>query len=221
MDPMSSEPTPAQENACKTAGAMIAKDLKRPAIPPQYIVVMGVSGTGKTTVAVALADLMGWPFQEGDDLHPPSNVEKMRNGHPLNDDDRAPWLELCHDWLAKQVKAGHGAVLTCSSLKRRYREILAKGLPVEFVYLYTTPEVVEQRIKARTGHYMPPTLLPSQFATLEEPATDEPVIVVSGDATPSEILEMLLCYLELHPEGTKCKVEAHMSKSDHGRTAQN
>lgn len=185
-----------------------AGDGKRPSIPPQYIVVMGVSGTGKTTVAVSLAHLMGWPFQEGDDLHPPANVEKMHNGHPLTDEDRAPWLKLCHEWLAKQVKAGHGAVLTCSALKRRYREVLAAGLPVQFVYVHTTPELVEGRLKARKGHYMPPTLLPSQFAALEEPADDEPVIVVSGDAKPDEILNAVVKYLERHPEGTRCKAQA-------------
>lgn len=161
-------------------------------IVPHYVVVMGVSGTGKTTVAEMLAEAMNWPFQEGDALHPPANVEKMRSGQPLNDDDRAPWLKVCRDWLASQVKGGHGAVLTCSALKRCYRDILAKDIPVQFIYLKVDPEVVKERLAARVGHYMPPTLLPSQFATLEEPTDDEPVIRIPGDAGPDILLQRIL-----------------------------
>lgn len=168
-------------------------------IAPHYIVVMGVSGTGKTTVAELLAEKLDWPFQEGDSLHPKANVEKMRSGQPLNDEDRAPWLELCHDWLAERAEAGTGAVLTCSALKRKYRVALAKHIPVQFVYLQVDPKVIEARLKARTGHYMPPTLLPSQLATLEEPTDDEPVIRVPGDATPEELAERVIARLRVVP----------------------
>nr|WP_237442416.1 gluconokinase [Saccharibacter sp. 17.LH.SD] len=172
-------------------------------IPPHYIVVMGVSGTGKTTVAQALSERLNWPFQEGDALHPKANVEKMRAGHPLTDTDRAPWLKLCRDWLAKEVKDGHGAILTCSALKRSYREILDHGIPVQFVYLKVDPKVIADRLSSRVGHYMPPSLLPSQLATLEEPTDDEPVIRVPGDAPPEVLVERVIERLRVVPPPTE------------------
>lgn len=168
-------------------------------IAPHYIVVMGVSGNGKTTVAELLSKSLGWPFQEGDDLHPKANVEKMRNGHPLTDEDRAPWLELCHNWLAKCAEQGTGAVLTCSALKKKYRDVLAKHIPVQFVYLKVDPKIIEERLKHRVGHYMPPSLLPSQLATLEEPTDDEPVIRVPGDASPEELRDRVIERLRVVP----------------------
>lgn len=149
-------------------------------IVPHYLVVMGVSGTGKTTLALGLAQKLGWPFQEGDDLHPKANVAKMAAGHPLTDEDRAPWLKLCHEWLEAQVQRGRGAILTCSALKRSYRVVLSAGLPVQFLYLCPSEAVVKERLVHRSGHYMPPSLLPSQYATLEEPGDDEPVIRISS-----------------------------------------
>ncbi|MDF7674299.1 gluconokinase [Acetobacteraceae bacterium ESL0709] len=158
-------------------------------VEPRYLVVMGVSGTGKTTLAQGLAKRLGWPFQEGDALHPEANVAKMAAGHPLNDEDRAPWLRLCHEWLQKQVQCGKGAILTCSALKRHYRALLSEGLPVEFLYLCPDEKVVEDRLLHRVGHYMPPSLLPSQYATLEEPGDDEPVIRISSLQGPEILLE--------------------------------
>ena len=173
----------------------VTEDTADIGVKPHYLVVMGVSGTGKTTVATGVATRLGWNFQEGDALHPQSNVDKMSAGKPLTDEDRAPWLELCRDWLREQVKLGKGAVLTCSALKRIYRDTLSKGLPVEFVHLQISPDVLTERMNQRSGHFMPPSLLPSQLATLEEPGDDEPVIRVSGEAPPPLILEQLLSRL--------------------------
>ncbi|EHH69095.1 gluconokinase [Gluconobacter morbifer G707] len=157
--------------------------------------VMGVSGTGKTTIATGLATRLGWHFQEGDALHPPANVAKMSAGHPLTDEDRAPWLKLCHDWLEAQVKAGQGAILTCSALKKSYRQLLSDNLPVEFVHIRTSPTALTERLEHRAGHFMPASLLPSQLATLEEPTDDEPVIRVSGEKHPDIVLdELVKCF---------------------------
>lgn len=173
-------------------------------IKPHYLVVMGVSGTGKTTLAEGLAKRLGWPFQEGDALHPAANVAKMAAGHPLNDEDRAPWLKLCHEWLEKQVKSGHGAILTCSALKRSYRKILSEGLPIQFLYLCPAHETVKERLEHRAGHYMPPSLLPSQYATLEEPGEDEPAIRISSLAKPEDLLENVVEILKVTPLGVVC-----------------
>ncbi|GAJ27736.1 gluconokinase [Acidomonas methanolica] len=152
---------------------------------PHLLVVMGVSGSGKSTVAMRLAETCGWPFQEGDSLHPPENVEKMHNGIPLNDADRAPWLRRCHQWLADH--AGSGGVLSCSALKRVYRETLREGLDVTFVYLHADPGLIHERMEHRPGHFMPATLLSSQLATLEVPGPDENVISLDSTLTPDEI----------------------------------
>lgn len=153
-------------------------------------VVMGVSGCGKTTVAQGLADHFGWPFQEGDDLHPPANVEKMHSGIPLDDSDRAPWLKICHDWLVAHAQTG--GVLTCSALKRKYRDILREGLNLTFAYLETSEQTIAERLKHRVGHFMPPSLLPSQLAILEPPAFDENVITVDSAGTPEIVMTQLV-----------------------------
>ncbi|GBQ15520.1 gluconokinase [Swaminathania salitolerans LMG 21291] len=157
---------------------------------PSLYVVMGVSGCGKTTVAQGLAEHFGWPFQEGDDLHPKTNVEKMHAGIPLDDADRAPWLRLCHDWLAAHAETG--GVLTCSALKRAYRDTLRSGLVVTFVYLETTEETIAERLEHRMGHFMPPSLLPSQLATLEPPMDDERVITLDSAGTPDVVMAELI-----------------------------
>jgi len=161
-------------------------------VRPRVLVVRGVSGRGKTTLATGLATRLGWHFQEGDALHPQSNVDKMSSGQPLTDEDRKPWLELCHDWLSREVKAGHGAVLTCSALKRIYREQLRRDLPVEFIHIRVARDTLADRMTHRKGHFMPPSLLPSQLSTFEEPGDDEPVIHVCGEDHPDVVLEKLI-----------------------------
>lgn len=156
-------------------------------------VVMGVSGCGKTTVAQGLADHFGTPFQEGDDLHPAANVAKMHSGIPLDDADRAPWLQICHEWL--KMHAQGGGVLTCSALKRKYRDTLRNGLNVTFVYLETSERTIAERLKQRIGHFMPPSLLPSQLATLEPPGKDENVITVDSAGTPELVMGKLIASL--------------------------
>lgn len=164
--------------------------------PRGIAVVMGVSGSGKTTIAERVAGALGWAFQEGDDLHPPANVEKMRQGIPLTDEDRWPWLAavaaVIDGWRAR----GQSGVLTCSALKRAYRDVLVgPRQDVTLVYLHGTRALLSERIAARRGHFMPPSLLDSQFATLEEPGADErPIVVdVAGpiEATVAEVVAQL------------------------------
>ncbi|MER7797011.1 gluconokinase [Microbacterium sp. NPDC096154] len=140
----------------------------------EHIVVMGVAGAGKSTVARALADRTGWPFAEGDELHPPANVTKMRAGEPLTDDDRQPWLERVRAWMDERGAAGESTVVACSALRRRYRDVLrgARG-SVRFVLLTADTAELRKRIGAREGHFMPASLLASQLATLEPLARDE------------------------------------------------
>lgn len=135
------------------------------------IVVMGVSGAGKSTLGKALAVQLAWDFIEGDDYHPSANIEKMRSGHPLNDEDRKPWLMHLHRRLEKQVEKGVDAVLACSALKKDYREVLSDGLTaLHFVYLCGETGLIRERLKAREQHFMLPELLDSQVAALEPPA---------------------------------------------------
>jgi carbohydrate kinase (thermoresistant glucokinase family) len=157
---------------------------------------MGVSGSGKSTVARMLADRLGWTMAEGDSFHPPENVEKMRRGVPLTDADRWPWLDrigsLLKDWAAE----GRSGVVTCSALKRVYRARLLAARPdLRFVYLKGSEALIGARVAARHHEYMPASLLRSQFDTLEEPAPDEPVIVVdaggSAEAGVEEVVKAL------------------------------
>jgi gluconokinase len=158
------------------------------------LVLMGVSGSGKSTVARILANRLGWDFEEGDDLHPQANVAKMHAGRPLDDADRWPWLELVADWIRERTTAGRPGVITCSALKRRYRDVL-RGDSVIFVLLDGTHDQITQRLAARHGHFMPPILLDSQFATLERPDPDEHALVInigpSAAALADEIGEKL------------------------------
>jgi carbohydrate kinase (thermoresistant glucokinase family) len=147
----------------------------------EVLVAMGVSGSGKTTLGKALAERLGWDFQEGDDLHPAANVEKMRSGQPLNDADRAPWLARIAAWIDEHLTAGRNGVITCSALKRAYRDQLGKGRPdVIFVFMDLDQAAIAERLKHRRGHYWPPSLLASQFADLQPPQPDEHVIDVDG-----------------------------------------
>lgn len=143
-------------------------------IPPARVIVMGVSGCGKTTVGRALAASAGWRYVEGDELHPPENVALMAAGTPLTDADRQGWLEKIAAVLGEAAERGEGLVVTCSALKRRYRDLLRGPAPgLRFVFLHGPQALLAERMAARQGHYMPPSLLQSQLATLEPPAPDE------------------------------------------------
>jgi len=162
------------------------------------LVVMGVSGSGKTTVAVLLAKRLGWPFVEGDRLHPPANVEKMRQGIPLTDADRAPWLDRIGEELKSWAAEGRSGVMTCSALKRAYRDGIRSARPdVRFVYLKGSEAMIEGRVGARRHEYMPASLLKSQFAALEEPTPDEGVITVDATGTPEAEVAAVLAALGL------------------------
>ena len=163
---------------------------------PHVVVVMGVAGTGKTTIGPLLADALGVPYAEGDDFHPPANIAKMSAGTPLDDDDRWPWLESIRDWLTAQTRAGQPSVVTCSALKRAYRDVLrtAEGR-VRFVHLTAAPDLLEQRMAHRAGHFMPTTLLPSQLATLEPLDDDEDGVSVVVDVPPEAVADRTLAAL--------------------------
>ncbi len=163
---------------------------------PTAVVVMGVSGSGKTTVAVELARRLGWEFAEGDDHHPPANVAKMRAGIPLDDADREPWLRDLAAWIADREEAGTSCVLTCSALKRRYRDLLRTGnTSVFFTHVDVPEDVLVQRLAQREGHYMPPSLLSSQLAALEPLQDDEAGITVRGTGEPEEVVNAVLAAL--------------------------
>lgn len=145
----------------------------------RHVVVMGVSGCGKTTVGERLAARLGWPFDEGDSFHPADNVAKMSAGIPLDDADRLPWLEILAGRIAEAEAAGTSSVLSCSALKRRYRDLLRTGAPrVRFVHLHGDEAVLSARLAGRRGHFFPPGLLASQFAALEPLQPDEDGVVV-------------------------------------------
>ena len=143
-------------------------------------VVMGVTGCGKSTVGRELAKLKGWPFEDGDDLHPAANKAKMASGHPLTDVDRWPWLRAVRAQIDLWVDAGSGGVIPCSALRRTYREVLDHGqAQTMFVFLDVSVPLLRERLARRVGHFMPPSLLDSQLATLERPGLDEPAITVA------------------------------------------
>ena len=157
---------------------------------PVVLVVMGVSGCGKTTVAGLLADRLGWPFEEGDSLHPQTNIEKMRAGHPLTDADRQPWLAAVADWIDRRLEAAENGLITCSALKRSYRDVInRRGSGVLFVFLAGSKATITARLAARQAHFMPSSLLDSQFADLVDPSQDEPHIRVDIGPPPSVIAE--------------------------------
>ncbi|MEE2568734.1 gluconokinase [Pseudarthrobacter sp. J64] len=167
-----------------------------------HLVVMGVAGAGKTTLAEALSARLGWAMAEADEFHPQSNIAKMNSGTPLDDEDRWPWLRAIRDWMTAQAQAGQSTVLTCSALKQSYRELLSETEGnVVFLHLSGDPELLGERIRHRTGHFMPSTLLPSQLATLE-PLTDQEIatgsLVLDISRTPQQLVEDVLSALHLH-----------------------
>lgn len=164
--------------------------------PPTVLVVMGVSGCGKTTVAMGLADRLGWEFAEGDDFHPQANVDKMHAGQPLTDEDRWPWLRKIAEWIAGAENDEKPGIVTCSALKRSYRDVL-RSPGVIFVHLTASKALLEARISARKGHFMPSDLLQSQLDTLEPLQDDEEGIVVDVAADPDEIVDGILTELTL------------------------
>jgi gluconokinase len=170
-----------------------AEDEAAKRVAKTVLVLMGVSGSGKTTVAQELHRLLGWPFKEGDDLHPPANVEKMRAGHPLNDQDRKPWLEAVARWIEERLAAGEPGIITCSDLRRAYRRITVgdrKG--VALVYLKGDERLIAERVAQRKHRYMPASLLHSQFETLEEPGEDEHAVVVPLEPSVAETVRDVL-----------------------------
>ncbi|HUW53414.1 MAG TPA: gluconokinase, GntK/IdnK-type [Rhodanobacter sp.] len=152
------------------------------------IVVMGVSGSGKSSLAAALAEAEGWDFQEGDELHPPANIDKMRAGSALTDADREPWLDRVADWIGDELRQQRDGVISCSALRRRYRERLRQtGSNVRFVYIRVPRDELLRRLQQR-DHFMPAALLDSQLHTLEEPVDECDVLTVTGEGGLQEIL---------------------------------
>jgi gluconokinase len=167
---------------------------------PCALVVMGVSGSGKSTIADALAKRLGWRCEDGDKFHPASNVAKMSAGQPLTDEDRWPWLQAIADEIDRSCKTGERVVVACSALKRAYRNILVHGRnDVRFVFLDGTEALIAGRLAARKGHFMPPGLLTSQFKTLEPPAADERPLTVSIDAPVGAIVDDIIRQLTPGP----------------------
>ena len=170
--------------------------------PPAVIVVMGVSGSGKTTIATLLAKRLGWPFRDADDFHPRANIAKMKSGVPLADKDRWPWLHAIADWIDVERAKGAKAIVTCSALKRSYRAIIiGDRRDVRLVYLRGGKELLAGRLAKRHGHFMPPALLQSQLDDLEAPGADERPVTVSVEPSPEDIVAHIIERLGLAEPG--------------------
>jgi gluconokinase len=164
------------------------------------LIVMGVSGSGKSTIAAKLAERIGWRCEDGDRFHPASNVAKMSAGHPLTDEDRWPWLQAIADEIDRVSEAGDRAVIACSALKRAYRDILVHGRKdVRIIYLEGSQQLIADRLAKRKGHFMPAGLLDSQFKTLEPPTPDENPVTVSIDAPVDAIIDDIVRKLDIGP----------------------
>ena len=157
------------------------------------VIIMGVTGSGKTTIGRRLAAKLGWRYFDADDFHPPANIEKMSGGRPLNDDDRLPWLERLRTLIRECLERSENCVLACSALKRSYRDYLLLDARVKLVYLKGDADLIQSRLNQRRGHYMDPALLDSQFAILEEPGTETQVDIA---ASPDEIVRTIEARLQ-------------------------
>ena len=177
--------------------------MKAPSDIPSVIVVMGVSGSGKSTVASMLAHRLRWTYEDGDWFHPEANVEKMHHGEPLTDEDRWPWLRAIAAWIDNTRKAGSHGVVACSALKRAYRDILVgERRDVRLVFLKGDSALIARRIAARDDHFMPAALLDSQFAELEEPMADERPVTVSIAPHPRDIVDSIIAKLGIAEAAT-------------------
>jgi gluconokinase len=164
----------------------------------RVIVLMGVAGSGKSTTAALLRERLGWPYRDADSFHPTANVEKMSRGIPLTDEDRLPWLQAIADWIDDHLQREQNAIVTCSALKRSYRELLVGNRKnVDLVHLVGSKELLESRMAARKEHFMPVGLLDSQFATLEEPGPEERVLTVPVTISPDEVVDKIIDALGL------------------------
>jgi carbohydrate kinase (thermoresistant glucokinase family) len=166
--------------------------------PPLVIVLMGVAGCGKSTTGAALARALGWPFRDADSFHPPANIEKMSRALPLTDEDRWPWLAAIAEWIDERRETGKAGIVSCSALKRAYRQrIVGTRREVRLVYLKGDMDLIGRRLRARKQHFMPATLLASQFTTLEEPHTEERPVIVSVAMSPRRVVDAILRQLGL------------------------
>ena len=163
---------------------------------PPVLVLMGVSGSGKTTVGAVLAGRLGWDLAEGDDMHPPANVAKMAAGQALTDEDRWPWLERIRGWIDEHLELGQPGIVTCSALKRSYRDVL-RGEHVVFVFLNGPRDQLAGRLAVRQGHFMPASLLDTQLADLEEPDDDEQALRIDAGPSPAVLAAMIVDKLAL------------------------
>jgi gluconokinase len=172
--------------------------------PATHLVVMGVAGSGKSTIAAALSQQLGWACAEADEFHPQSNIQKMSQGIPLQDEDRWPWLQEIQNWMTAKARTGESTVLTCSALKQGYRQLLSQAEGrVLFLHLHGEADLIGRRMQGREGHFMPPTLLPSQLATLE-PLSDEELAAGSLrldiSKSPEELVKTIMASLQLPPD---------------------
>ncbi|WP_308165998.1 gluconokinase [Actinomadura sp. NEAU-AAG7] len=172
-------------------------------MPPQIILIAGVSGSGKTTVGTLLAERLNWDYAEADTFHSPANIAKMSEGHPLTDEDRLPWLNAIAAWMDDRLKTGRPGVVTCSALKRSYRKLLTNGRPeVQIILLTGDRETLESRLKSRTGHFFNPTLLDTQLAALEPPTPTENIPTLPITKTPEELATQIIKRTAAKPRPT-------------------
>ena len=170
---------------------------------PLVLVLMGVSGCGKSTTGARLSKLLGWPFRDADSFHPQANIDKMSKGLPLTDEDRQPWLAAIAQWIDERLAAGECGIVACSALKRAYRRIIVgERAGVRLVYLKGNMELIGDRLSRRRNHFMPAALLRSQFDALEEPQGDERALSVPISLSPRRVVEAIVQELQLaHPAG--------------------